>query len=87
MDALNARIDAMEDAIKQLEGALLGTLDGRPGLYAQVERAVAGTEKCNAKLDNLAAQTDSLRLDKAKVAGIIIATSTIVGFASKLLLK
>lgn len=72
------RIETVEEDVKELKAALLGTLDGKPGLRALVDQLVTTSH-------HTASQLDGLRLDRAKMAGIIVATGAIVGLGLKLL--
>ncbi len=72
------RMEALEEDVKELKAALLGTLDGKPGLRAQMDSVIHLARQNNEQLDGL-------RLDKAKVIGIVIATGAIVGFGVRLL--
>lgn len=72
------RMEALEEDVKELKAALLGTLDGKPGLRAQMDSVIHLARQNNEQLDGL-------RLDKAKVVGIVIATGAIVGFGVRLL--
>lgn len=71
-------MEALEEDVKELKAALLGTLDGKPGLRAQMDSVIHLARQNNEQLDGL-------RLDKAKVIGIVIATGAIVGFGVRLL--
>jgi hypothetical protein len=72
------RVESLEEGVKKINDSLLGTLDGRPGLRAQMDLVMDLTRKNTEQLE-------SLRLDKAKVAGIVVATGTLVGVGLKLL--
>lgn len=72
------RMEALEDDVRELKSALLGTLDGKPGVRAQLDSVITLTQRNNEQLD-------ALRLDKAKVLGIVIGTGALVGLGIKLL--
>lgn len=74
------RMERVEMDVKELKNALLGTLDGKPGLRAQMDNVIEMTQRNSEQLDGL-------RLDRAKVAGLIVAMSTAAGLVYKLFLK
>lgn len=69
-----------EEQLADHDAALRGTLDGRRGILDIVKEVLDRTQTHTSQLD-------ALRLDRAKVAGIIIAVSVGWGVIYKLLLK
>ena len=78
-DAL-ARIEKLETEVAEIKAALLGDMHN-PGGALQVIRLV------HEELKEVKLTVDSLRLDRAKVVGMIAATAFIAGLIGKYLLK
>jgi hypothetical protein len=87
---METRVRKLEDVVKTLEvklerlhvtlnDALLGTLDGRPGIVQTLHHSLEASRINSGKLDVLTAQVDALRLDKAKVTGIVVVVSVLWG--------
>lgn len=74
LGALRREVERLSDS---LDGALLGTLDGKPGLMQTVNNSLAASQANATKLDAVGKQLDGLRLDKAKVTGIVTAVSAL----------
>lgn len=95
LNALRKDVNALKET---LHSALLGTLDGKAGMVQTLHNSLEASRINAAKLDAVQAvqkqhgeQLDGLRLDRAKVTGIIIAVSvawaafgTIIGIVIKL---
>lgn len=103
------RVTALEDGFKglakdvaglkeTLNSALLGTLDGKPGIVQTLNNSLEASKTNATKLDSITEelskhgeQLDGLRLDRAQVKGIVITVSvlwaalaTIIAMAVKL---
>ena len=81
LNAVRKDVSALRDT---LNSALLGTLDGKPGIVATLNNSLAASQANAAKLDLVVneqkrhgEQLDGLRLDRAKMTGIAIAVSVI----------
>lgn len=78
--SIEERMKVLEAQVNELTDALLGTLDGKPGALIAMHRAL---ELC----ESHAVQLESLKLDRAKVAGIIVACVAMFGLVYKFVLK
>jgi hypothetical protein len=81
LGALRKDVTGLRDT---LHSALLGTLDGKPGIVATLNNSLAASQANAVKLDSVSEeqkrqgeQLDGLRLDRAKVTGIVIAVSAL----------
>ena len=79
--------DEVSKLKESLNTALLGSLDGKPGIMATLQNLVDARRTDTAKLDTLTATLDSLRLDRAKVVGIVLACGAFWALITKFVLK
>lgn len=84
---LEMRVRKLEETVTKLSDSLLGTLDGKPGAIALIRSSMEVSETNSDKLDNLSKQVDSLRIDRAKAAGIALVVSLFLGGIYKVFLK
>lgn len=92
---MEPRVAALEDGFKglakdvsglkeTLNAALLGTLDGKPGIVQTLNNSLEASKTNATKLDAITAeqrkqgeQLDGLRLDRAQIKGIVITVSAL----------
>jgi len=79
---------ALEEKVGRLTDSLLGTLDGvKPGVISLLHSVRDQSEENGQCLRRLTDQMDALRLDRAKVAGIIVTVVFACGLIYKFVLK
>jgi hypothetical protein len=77
----------MQDKVGKLHDSVLGTLDGRPGVLSRIERVGETVEAMSEKFTVMDDKLDGLRLDKAKVVGIVGSVGAVVTLVFKYVLK
>jgi len=86
-DGMRGLRDEVSKLKEVLNAALLGTMEGKPGIMASLKHSIEASQANAVTLGNLTSelrrqseQIDGLRLDRAKVTGIVLAVSALWGF-------
>jgi hypothetical protein len=94
LDDIESRVRTLEEdmmelreRVSELTSSVLGDLRGKKGLISLVEQGNELSKRNSEQLDAQTLQLESLRLDRAKIIGIIAAVSAILGLLYKLFLK
>jgi hypothetical protein len=94
LDDIESRVRTLEEdmmelreQVSELTSSVLGDLRGKKGLISLVEQGNELSKRNSEQLDAQTLQLESLRLDRAKIIGIIAAVSAILGLLYKLFLK
>lgn len=77
----------LRDQVSDLTSSILGDLRGKRGLISLIEQNNELSKRNSEQLIAQREQLDSLRLDRAKVAGIALAVASVMGLIYKLFLK
>ena len=84
---LEGDVIELRERVSELTSSVLGDLRGKKGLISLVEQGNELSQRNSEQLDTQTQQLESLRLDRAKIIGIIAAVSVIMGLIYKLFLK
>jgi hypothetical protein len=81
---LEVRLTNLEHQVQRFNDAMLGTTDGKPGILELIRSSLEASRNNGAKLDALTLKLaehsltlDSIRLDRAKLIGVMFTISAL----------